>query len=91
MTNIDEAILVPTNFFRTPQDVIRAEDLTRDQKIKILRSWEYDARELEVAEEENMRTIEPDILDQILTALNALEAGSEPVFSSPNKQGGKWS
>jgi len=91
MTNIEAAILVPTNFFKTPQDVVRADDLTRDQKIKILRSWEYDARELEVAEEENMGGIEPDILDQILIALNTLEAEFELENSSPTKQAGKWS
>jgi len=91
MTDIEEAILVPTNFFRTPQDVIGTDDLTPDQKIRILRSWEYDARELEVAEEENMGGVEPDILDQILAALNLLEAEPEPEYSSPNKQGGKWS
>ncbi len=91
MTNIEAAILVPTNFFKTPQDVVRADDLTRDQKIKILCSWEYDARELEVAEEENMGGIEPDILDQILIALNTLEAEFELENSSPTKQAGKWS
>ena len=44
-------MLDPTMVFKDPTDVIADENLSRDQKIEILRRWEYDARELEVAEE----------------------------------------
>ncbi len=54
MTDIDKAMLDPTAVFRTPEEVLLREDMTRDQKIEILRRWAYDARNLEVAEEENM-------------------------------------
>ncbi len=61
--NIEQAMLDPTNAFASPEDVFNEQSLTRDQKVKILRRWEYDARELEVADEENMSGGPPDILD----------------------------
>ena len=89
MIDIEKAILVPHNFFATPKDVIQSENLSRDQKIKILRSWEYDARELEVAEEENMVGAEEAILDQIIFALRSLDAEYNLDHTSPTKQGAK--
>ena len=56
------------------QEVVKEKNLTRSQKIKILRQWEYDARELEVAEEENMQGVDNDILPEVLSALAALGA-----------------
>ena len=52
--------------------------------------WEYDARQLEVAEEENMLSDsdQPDILDEILGCLHALGAGRDATRSAPTKQGG---
>ncbi len=35
-----------------PEEVVASDEFNRDQKIEILRRREYDARELEVAEEE---------------------------------------
>lgn len=74
MTDIEKAMLAPTTIFRTPDDVLLREDLSREQKIEILRRWAYDARQLEVAEEENMGGQQPDILDQVLRALHTLDA-----------------
>ncbi len=54
MTDIDKAMLDPTAVFRTPEEVLLREDMTREQKVEVLRRWEYDAQNLEVAEEENM-------------------------------------
>jgi len=68
MIDIEKAILVPASVFKTPEEVLNSQELSRDQKIKILRSWEYDARQLEVAEEENMIGTQEDILDQIIFA-----------------------
>jgi hypothetical protein len=72
MTDIEKAMLNPTTVFRTPDEVLLREDLSREQKIEILRRWAYDARQLEVAEEENMGGQQPDILDQVLRALHTL-------------------
>ena len=67
----------------TPQQLLARDDLTREQKIGILRQWEQDLRELMVAEEENMSAAEPMnvSLDEVLVALESLGAGpaSHPV------------
>jgi hypothetical protein len=50
MIDVNKAMLDPTMVFKDPKDVVANVELTRDQKIEILRRWEYDARQLEVAE-----------------------------------------
>lgn len=89
MINFQKALLDPTSVFKTPEEVVACPMLTKEQKIKILRRWEYDARELEVAQEENMRTNQPDILDVILKALSLLGAKNCKEHSAPTKQGGE--
>ncbi len=85
MIDIEKAILVPASVFKTPEEVLNSQELSRDQKIKILRSWEYDARQLEVAEEENMIGTQEDILDQIIFALRSLDAEYNLDQTSPTK------
>ena len=72
--DVARALLDPTAVFDEPEQVLRRENLTREQKILILRRWEYDARELEMASDEGMRGETPDILDRVLNALRALGA-----------------
>jgi hypothetical protein len=55
MVDVEKALLDPGLVFKTPDDVVISNELSREQKITILRRWEYDARELEVAEEEGMK------------------------------------
>jgi len=86
--NIDKALLDPTNVFARPADVSAEPTLTRDEKIRILRRWEYDARELEVAEEENMGGGPPTYLDQVLKELHRLNYASDAEHAPPTKQGG---
>ena len=82
-------MLDPTLVFRGPEDVLQRDELTRSQKIKILRRWEFDALQLQVGEEENMGGTQPsDILDRVLQALHALDAGSDLEHSPPTKLGG---
>ena len=40
--------------FRTPADLLAAEGLTREQKIALLKQWDYDLQLLLTATEENM-------------------------------------
>ncbi len=87
MTDIEKAMLDPTAVFRTPEEVLLREDMTREQKIEVLRRWAYDARQLQVAEEENMGGQQPDILDEILSALHALDAWLDTEHPAPTKQG----
>ncbi len=88
MTDIEKAMLNPTAVFRTPEEVLLREDMSREQKIEVLRRWAYDARQLQVAEEENMGGQQPDFLDEILCALQALDAWLDTEYSAPTKQGG---
>ncbi len=87
--NIKQVMLDPTSIFACPSDVCDEQSLTRDQKIKILRCWEYDARELQVAEEENMGGGPQDVLDEVLLALHRLDAVVDMEHSPPTKQGGE--
>ena len=64
-------MLDPTAVFRGPEDVLQRAELTRAQKIEILRRWEYDALELQFAEEENKGSEQPsDFLDRAVVPEN---------------------
>jgi hypothetical protein len=92
MTDIEKAWLDPASVFKTPEEVIKSEELSREQKIEILRRWEYDARELQVAEEEGMIGTNADILGEIMRALLQLDEKSEVErleCSPSSKQGGE--
>jgi hypothetical protein len=88
--------------YKAPHDVLADTALSDAQKRRILESWERDARELAVAEDESMGGGEPNDLDRVLQALAELPApeeersrgpatmhGSQPTPSSaPEKTGG---
>lgn len=74
MIDFDQAMLNPESVFADPKDVVACDDLSQEQKVAILRQWEYDAREMAVAEEENMPGNESDLLDRVIKALHALGA-----------------
>jgi len=87
--NLEKAMLNPTLVFRSPKDVLQRDELTRAQKIKILRCWKFDALQLQVAEEENMGGEQSsDILDRVLVALHALNMRPDLEHSPPTKYGG---
>jgi len=72
----------------TPAAVLSSEELSRDDKIALLRQWELDLREGMVADEENMPAAEPGPvnLDDVLDALRRL--GAETEFRDvPTKHG----
>jgi hypothetical protein len=63
-----------------PRSVLRDATLTRQQKIDTLRRWSYDARELDVANEEGMGgEPRPSNLAAILAALHELGASDVPT------------
>ena len=87
--DVEKALLDPSAVFRTPEEIPPRNDLTLEQKVEILRRWEYDAHSMEVAEEENMGGgQDSDILGRILNALHALDAAPDLEHSPPTKQGG---
>ncbi|MEQ9245636.1 MAG: hypothetical protein RLO21_06575 [Nitratireductor sp.] len=63
--------------YKAPADVLADPSLSDAQKRRILESWERDARELAVAEDENMGGGEPNDLDRVLQALAELPAPEE--------------
>ncbi|MCW1383796.1 hypothetical protein OLX02_13285 [Novosphingobium sp. KCTC 2891] len=85
---LQAALLDPSMVFSEPQDVIALTGIPDDRKIEILRRWEYDVREQEVAQEENMPGELPVTLAQVHAALNAI--GARPLHDRgpPTKQGG---
>jgi len=88
MVDVEKALLDPGLVFKTPDEVVVSNELSREQKINILRRWEYDARELEVAEEEGMKGPKFVTLDDVLRALRSLGAAPNIERSAPTKQGG---
>ncbi len=91
MTNdqLAQAMLDPSSMFPSPVAIVGDKRLASDQKIELLRRWEYDAREMQVAEEEGFPAREPgSLLDTIIIALHRLGAGPDIEHSPPTKQGG---
>jgi outer membrane lipoprotein SlyB len=74
--DLERALLDPSAVFTGPEQVLERDDLPPEQKAAILQRWAYDARELEVAEDEGMYDGEPDLLDRVLRALDALKTSS---------------
>ena len=50
----EDALTDVAKVYADPNDIIGAEDLSQQQKVKLLRQWEFDLRENLVASEENM-------------------------------------
>ena len=88
MIDVEKALLDPGLVFKTPGEILANNELTGAQKIEILRRWEYDVRELQVADEEGMEGPEPVTLDTVLDALRTLGAPEDTEHSAPTKQGG---
>jgi len=89
MINLQLALLDPGKVFDSPQAVLLCQDISRDQKIMILKRWESDMREIQVAEEENMQGKDlVETYEAILNALHTLDADINLGDSPPTKQGG---
>ncbi len=83
-----KALLDPASVFAAPEDVLERTDLSKEQKIEILRRWEYDAIEVAVAEEEGMLGDQPLMLRRVLLALEQLTGGIGSGHPPPTKQDG---
>ena len=75
MTDFEKAMRDPSKAYNQPKDVLEDDSLDRDQKLKILKQWEFDANELITAEEENMPGDAAPMLNRVKRALEELEAG----------------
>jgi hypothetical protein len=90
MIDVKKALLDPSAVFREPDEVVESKLLNREQKIEILRRWDYEVRELQVADEESMTAPRPErvTLDAVLKALRAVGAPADMERTAPTKQGG---
>lgn len=85
--------------FGTPQSILIDEDLDAAQKLKLLKQWEFDLRQLLVATEENMAGAEPrpgksaELLQSVRRALVTIEGEVPPkdAGGAPTKAGGQTS
>lgn len=84
MIDVEKAMHDPAAIFARPENVINA-PLTKQQKIAILKSWAYDVRELEVAEEEGMVGTTRSSFHQILESLNRLVGEVDVEHPGPSK------
>ena len=69
---LKRARLVPSSVFTGPDEVVDSAELSRVQKIAILRRWEFDARGTEAV----VRATESAMLSQIRQALATLGAAA---------------
>ena len=76
---LDRILRDPASRYSSPIDVVDDPRLSLEEKLRILRQWERDARSLAVAEEENMGGGEPSLLASVLEALGCLGAGPNPA------------
>jgi hypothetical protein len=92
MINLAFALTDPASTFTSPKNVLLNHELSKEQKIEVLRRWDYDMRDIEVAEEENMQGREnadnAEMHEQILAALHILKAYIDLERTPPTKQGG---
>lgn len=72
----------------SPQEILNHPALTQKEKIELLRSRQYDAAEIAVAEEESMQGPENDQMRDILLALAQLAEGGPDEPVAPTKQHG---
>ncbi|MFZ2100105.1 MAG: hypothetical protein WAU86_06025 [Oricola sp.] len=83
-----QALADPAAVFATPEAVVEDDRISRGQKIEILRRWEYNAAEEDVALEEGMPGNETDLLRRILVALGAVVGPIDVEHTPPSKQHG---
>ncbi|MFO1061733.1 MAG: hypothetical protein U1E53_32780 [Dongiaceae bacterium] len=85
--DLEAALLNPAGCFAEPGDVLAEQALTREQKLRILRQWDQDARQLAVAEEENMTGGEENMVGRVSKAILALGGDAERDQAAPTKLG----
>lgn len=77
LENLPEIISNPTHFYSSPNEILSDNHLTDDSKLKILKSWEHDAIELQKAEEENMGHGNRSRLSEVKQAIISLQESTK--------------
>jgi hypothetical protein len=86
--DFEQACRDPGAVFPSPEALRDHPQLTREQKIELLRHWAYDASELAVAEEEGMTDGELSRLAEVLAVLDQPTGGYDVAHSPPTNQEG---
>ena len=73
---VTEKKVNPSVSYLRPRDVVKDSNLTREQKLSILREWHYDAVRLQASAGENMSGGEPDRLQSVSNALLSLDVSA---------------
>ena len=73
MKKLKQALINPTAVFAKPNEVVFNPALSRKQKIDVLRRWEYDARMLQMGNQESKFDESEEILAEILESLHQLD------------------
>jgi hypothetical protein len=68
----DKALLTPSKIFELPMEVVETDSLTSVQKLKVLKRWEADAKDMQVASSESMTGGEVSRFDEVREAIHAL-------------------
>lgn len=74
----DDMLLDPADAFDSPDQVLNTGELSREQKVQILRRWDDDTRQLLTAQSEGMTSSDgaSEILKRIQDALEQLDAAA---------------
>jgi hypothetical protein len=75
---VDRAKLSPARIFKSPMDVVEANNIAPSEKLAILKAWEADERALLRAEGEGMGGGEHAHLHKVQAALNHLGGNAKP-------------
>jgi hypothetical protein len=70
---LKQALVNPASVFAKPNEVVFAPALSRKQKIDVLRRWEYDARMLQMENQESKVDESEELLAEILESLQQLD------------------
>jgi hypothetical protein len=81
----EKALKDPAAAFATPGAIVEAASLSKEQKVALLRQWEYDESELAVATEEGMPGNGSRLLQEIGRALAVLDPEGDDR-PAPSKQ-----
>ena len=70
--DIEAALSDPKAFFAEPQDVVAHPQLSKEEKLAILRQWQQDALRLSASESEGMGGGEENMLGRVERAIQLL-------------------
>lgn len=85
--SLKKALIDPASSFTHPREILTLADFTDTEKMTVLKRWEQDARELDVAEEEGMLGDRDSLLDEVIKAIDELDPEYHKSAAAPNKQG----